>query len=141
MNKIVTDPIDKIKNVLISSPFGSGYNAAEMIDESVFDLPDGIYKITVLDDGETSIEPSKRFGYPNWASELSTYILVENDYVIFRLGCGIHSADYRFNRSGDLVAVDPDSFPSQRFWGDGECKLQKREAMLLKRALLAKEAK
>lgn len=129
------NPTEKIKSILSSSPFGSGSNAADLIDGvDIFGLTDGVYKIGEVD-GETYVEPTTRFGFPNWQSEVCTYIKIEDGYIIFRLGCGVHSADYKFNRAWNLVAVYPDPLPSERFWGDGECDLPNRKKMLLKRAL------
>jgi hypothetical protein len=71
---------------------------------------------------------------PTWQREESISVIVNPDSGEYEipLGCGAHSAFYKFDESGNLIDVDPDEIPSDSFWGDGKkVDKEKRRGYLL----------
>jgi hypothetical protein len=148
MEKMNMAVIDSIKNVLRSSPFGSGELAADFFpwerEEELCKVIDGLYIVEVgdYDNVEVRFVSPENKDYPclnrgiSWRSEIRVPYEISNGTLMVVLGCGVHSAIYEFNLStGEVVDISPDVEPSFRFYCDGDnINSDKRKAYLMKLA-------
>lgn len=140
MNKI----INKIADVLKSSPFGSGELAADFLpwltEEELKSAKEGLYNVEAGDDGvEVGFVSPQNKDYPcldrgiSWLEIVRVPFEISNGTLRVILGCGFHCAEYVFYFTGELIDVSPDELPSSRFYRDGDnVDLDKRKAYLMK---------
>lgn len=128
------DIVERISSCLNKSPFGSGYLIAQFLkkkfsDDQLLGMVIGHYRYYGERDPNSNdiFESTERMSYECTAPRIRWDLYVHYPYWIgdnvikFRLGGGVHSAVYQFNRfTGELVDIMPDDVPSDVFYADGK---------------------
>jgi len=128
------DTIEKMATSLKKSPFGSGYLIAQFLrkrfsDNQLLGMAIGHYRYYGERDPNSNdiIESTERLSYECSAPRIRWDLYVHYPYWIgesvvkFKLGGGVHSAIYQFDRkSGEIVDIVPDNIPSDVFYADGK---------------------
>jgi hypothetical protein len=128
------DIVERISSYLDKSPFGSGYLLARFLerkfsDDQLLGMAVGHYRYYGERDPHSNgiFESTERMPYECTAPRIRWDLYLHYPYWIgemhvkFRLGGGVHSAIYQFNRfTGELVDVEPDGIPSDVFYADGK---------------------
>ena len=128
------DIIEKMVTSLKKSPFGSGYLIAQFLerkfsDDQLLGMAVGHYRYYGERDPNSNgiIESTERLSYGCTAPRIRWDLYVHYPYWIgemhikFRLGGGVHSAIYQFDRfTGELIDVEPDGIQSDVFYADGK---------------------
>lgn len=128
------DIVERMMTSLKKSPFGSGYLIARFLerkfsDDQLLGMAVGHYRYYGERDPNSNgiFESTERMSYECTAPRIRWDLYVHYPYWIgenvikFRLGGGVHSAIYQFNRfTGELVDIIPDNIPSDVFYTDGK---------------------
>lgn len=139
------DIVERISSYLNKSPFGSGYLLArflerEFSDDQLLGMAVGHYRYYGERDPNSNgiFESTERLSYECSAPRIKWEFYVHYPYWIgeniikFRLGGGVHSAIYQFNRfTGELVDIIPDDIPSDVFYADGKANISRRRQWLM----------
>jgi len=139
------DIVERISSCLNKSPFGTGYLLAQFLrkkfsDDQLLGMAIGHYRYYGERDPNSNgiFESTERLSYGCTAPRIRWDLYVHYPYWIgekvikFRLGGGVHSAEYVFDRfTGELVDVVPDGIPSDVFYADGKAKISHRRQWLL----------
>jgi hypothetical protein len=137
--------VERISTCLNKSPFGSGYLIAQFLrkkfsDDQLLGMVIGHYRYYGERDPNSNdiIESTERMSYECTAPRIKWDLYVHYPYWIgemcikFKLGGGVHSAIYQFDRStGELIDVEPDEIPSDVFYADGKANISRRRRWLL----------
>jgi hypothetical protein len=138
--------IDKMATSLKKSPFGSGYLIAQFLerkfsDDQLLGMAVGHYRYYGERDPNSNdiIESTERMSYECTAPRIKWDLYVHYPYWIgesvvkFKLGGGVHSAIYQFDRfTGELIDVEPDGIQSDVFYADGKkANISRRRQWLL----------
>ena len=128
------DIVERMATSLKKSPFGTGYLLARFLerkfsDDQLLGMAVGHYRYYGERDPNSTdiVESTERLSYECSAPRIKWDFYVHYPYWIgenvveFRLGGGVHSAEYVFDRfTGELVDVEPDDIPSDVFYADGK---------------------
>lgn len=127
------DIVERMATSLKKSPFGSGYLIAQFLerkfsDDQLLGMVIGHYRYYGERDphGNGIIETTERLSYECTAPRIRWDLYLHYPYWIgenvikFKLGGGVHSAIYQFNRLGELIDIIPDNIPSDVFYADGK---------------------
>jgi hypothetical protein len=128
------DIVERISSCLNKSPFGSGYLIAQFLrkkfsDNQLLGMVIGHYRYYGERDPNSNgiFESTERMSYECTAPRIRWDLYLHYPYWIgesvvkFKLGGGVHSAIYQFDRfTGELVDVEPDGIPSDVFYADGK---------------------
>jgi len=142
------DIVERMATSLDKSPFGSGYLIAQFLrkkfsDDQLLGMAIGHYRYYGERDPNSNdiIESTERLSYECSAPRIRWDLYVHYPYWIgenvikFRLGGGVHSAVYQFNRfTGELVDVEPDDIPSDVFYADGKGNISHRKQWLMSKS-------
>lgn len=126
--------VEKMATTLKKSPFGSGYLLAQFLkkkfsDDQLLGMVIGHYRYYGERNPNSNdiIESTERLSYECSAPRIRWGLYVHYPYWIgemhvkFRLGGGVHSAIYQFDKfTGELIDVEPDGIPSDVFYTDGK---------------------
>ena len=140
------DIVERMATSLERSPFGSGYLLARFLerkfsDDQLLGMAVGHYRYYGERDpnGTGIFESTERMSYECTAPRIKWDFYVHYPYWIgesvvkFKLGGGVHSAIYQFDRfTGELIDVEPDDIPSDVFYADGKkADISRRRRWLL----------
>ncbi len=139
------DIVERISSYLNKSPFGSGYLLARFLerkfsDDQLLGMAVGHYRYYGERDPNSNgiFESTERLSYECSAPRIKWEFYVHYPYWIgenvikFKLGGGVHSAIYQFNRfTGELVDIIPDDIPSDVFYADGKANISRRRQWLM----------
>jgi hypothetical protein len=128
------DIVERMVTSLKKSPFGSGYLIAQFLrkkfsDDQLLGMVIGHYRYYGERDPNSNgiFESTERMSYECTAPRIRWDLYVRYPYWIgemhvkFRLGGGVHSAIYQFDRfTGELIDVEPDGIQSDAFYADGK---------------------
>lgn len=128
------DIVERISSCLNKSPFGTGYLLAQFLrkkfsDDQLLGMAVGHYRYYGERDphGNGIIETTERLSYECTAPRIKWSFYTHYPYWIgenvvkFKLGGGVHSAIYQFDRfTGELIDVEPDGIQSDVFYADGK---------------------
>jgi hypothetical protein len=147
------DVVERMATSLERSPFGTGYLLAQFLrkkfsDNQLLGMAIGHYRYYGERDPNSNdiIESTERMSYECTAPRIRWDLYVRYPYWIgemhvkFRLGGGVHSAIYQFDRfTGELIDVEPDDIPSDVFYADGKADINHRRQWLMSESLEAFE--
>lgn len=128
------DIVERIATSLKKSPFGSGYLIARFLerkfsDDQLLGMVVGHYRYYGERDPNSNdiFETTERLSYECTAPRIKWSFYTHYPYWIgenvvkFKLGGGVHSAIYQFDRfTGELIDVEPDGIQSDVFYADGK---------------------
>ena len=137
--------VERISSSLNKSPFGSGYLIAQFLrkkfsDDQLLGTAIGHYRYYGERDPNSNdiFETTERLSYECTAPRIKWDLYVHYPYWIgesvvkFKLGGGVHSAIYQFDRfTGELVDIMPDDVPSDVFYADGKANISRRRRWLM----------
>jgi hypothetical protein len=144
------DIVERMATSLERSPFGSGYLLARFLrkkfsDDQLLGMVIGHYRYYGERDphGNGIIETTERLSYEcdapriKWSFYTHYPYWIGGMHVKFRLGGGVHSAIYLFDRfTGELIDVEPDDIPSDVFYADGKkADVNRRRQWLMSKSL------
>lgn len=126
-------PRDRVCQTLrkLTGLFASAGSLAEAVEQ--LGLFDGI--VSWGDEGDIELEDAGNCPSPNsWAQQgwAFPHLVAHTEAGTWhcRVGYGVHHVELGFGPDGTLISVDPDDFPSQRCWGEGNRVLQVLWALL-----------
>ncbi len=120
--------MEKIEQILIRSPFGSGRTITEYFLDTIMELGNGVWRLEYDTDTDTvSVSETDGLIYPTWHEAVQCGVEILPDTIRILLGSGKHHAEYVFSRTGDLIDIIPDEIESERFYPSG---MDRREWLL-----------